>query len=120
MSASKATHTYPDWIPIEGLLPRRGERHGDDTVYRASKDAKSFFFYCFFIIIIFNLKMYFPDMHIFLNSYSMQTPACDIGKIKVKSILLITPLVFRNLKNKQFFQCSFLMPTLTLVTVQLN
>lgn len=76
----------------------------------------SFFYY--YIYIFFYLKMYFPDMHIFLNSYSMQTPACDIGKIEVKSILLITPLVFRNLKNKQFFQCSFLMPTLTLVTVQ--
>lgn len=44
--------TYLDWIPIEGLLPRGGERHGDDAVYRAGKDAKSLFFF-FFIIIIF-------------------------------------------------------------------
>lgn len=57
--------TYPDWIPIEGLLPRGGERHGDDAVYRAGKDAKSlFFFFSFFL----NLKMYFPDMHNCLTS----------------------------------------------------
>lgn len=61
--------TYLDWIPIEGLLPRGGERHGDDAVYRAGKDAKSlFFFFFYYYKKIFYLKMYFPDMHNCLNS----------------------------------------------------
>lgn len=59
MSASKATHTYPDWIPIEGLLPRGGERHGDDTVYRAGKNAKSFFKFFFYYYNFFSTQNVF-------------------------------------------------------------
>lgn len=37
----------------------------------------------------------FSDLFVLLTQYV--TPTCDIGEVKVKSVLLVTSLVLRNL-----------------------
>lgn len=80
---------YFDWIPVERLLPRRWKRHGDDSIWKqAWYEATRLL-----------QKAGIQHNTATLGFNTWITPTCDIGKVKVKPILLIAPFVFWDLRK---------------------
>lgn len=95
--------TDPDWISVKRLFPSRGEGHGNDAIWKC-REIKWIIESCA------PSRLCSTYQSTPLCSIFTATPTCDVGKVKVKTILLITSLVLWNLTIMQVErsgQCHF-------------
>lgn len=73
--------TNLDGIPVEGLLPRRGEGHGDDTICRSKTLCST------------------TRVKARIFGAVRWDGTCDVREVKVKPVLLVAPLILRHLRK---------------------